>query len=60
MALLNDDLYRHVGNWRKCIHDCERAKRASRFFFISALILLNYYIVDKSLFVSIIIMSLSS
>ena len=33
MALLNDDLYRHVGNWRKCIHDCERAE----FLFISAL-----------------------
>ena len=30
--------WRRVGNWRKCIQDCERAKRASRFFFgISAL-----------------------
>ena len=29
--------YRRVGNWRKCIQDCERAKRASRFFKISAL-----------------------
>ena len=26
--------WRRVGNWRKCIQDCERAKRASRFFYI--------------------------
>ena len=24
--------WRRVGNWRKCIQDCERAKRASQFF----------------------------
>ena len=24
--------WRRVGNWRKCIQDCERVKRASRFF----------------------------
>ena len=26
--------WRRVGNWRKCIQDCERATRASRFFYI--------------------------
>ena len=34
--------WRRVGNWRKCIQDCERAKRAGRFLNINISALKTY------------------